>query len=44
MKTLLAVFGIVWLVGIIWMYYIIKNAPLGYEKDDKFYYGDETNK
>lgn len=41
MKTALILIGIGWVIWVIWMYKEIKNAPEGYEKDDKFYYGKE---
>lgn len=41
MKIALILLALGWIVWAFWMYKQIKNAPEGYERDDKFHYGKE---
>ena len=44
MKIALAILILVWSIWVYWVYKKIKNAPEGYEKNGKFYYGKEPTK
>jgi hypothetical protein len=41
MKTLLIILAAIMLVGTLLMVYWVVNAPIGYEDDDTFHYGNE---
>jgi hypothetical protein len=41
MKIGLIILAIGWAVWVVYMIYLIQNAPEGYEKDGKFHYGKE---
>lgn len=44
MKITIILFALGWLLWFVLMYRQIKNAPEGYERDDKFHYGKEPIK